>query len=124
MASNDFYHYPFVHGNHGITTNGTSITNNSVTLTNNSVTWQSIDNNSWQDSNLHIRGTAIFGSDIIIKGKSLNATLDKIEERLAILHPNPALEDKWSELKELGDKYRALEAEIIEKQKMWNILNK
>jgi hypothetical protein len=117
MASNDFYHYPFVHGTHGITTNGTSITNNSVT-------WQGIDNNSWQDSNLHIRGTAIFGSDVIIKGKSLNDTLDKIEERLAILHPNLALEDKWSELKELGDKYRALEAEIIAKQKMWDILNK
>jgi hypothetical protein len=117
MSSNDHYHYPFVHGNHGITTNGTSVTNNSVN-------WQSIDNNSFKDSKLHVRGTAIFESDVIIKGKSLNATLDKIEERLAILHPNLALEHKWYELKELGNKYRALEAEIIEKQKMWDILNK
>jgi len=117
MSSNDSYHYPFVHGTHGITSNGTSITNNSVN-------WQSISPTPLTDSNLHIRGTAIFGSDVIIKGKSLNDTLDKIEERLAILHPNPALEDKWSELKELGDKYRALEAEIIAKQKMWDILNK
>jgi len=43
---------------------------------------------------------------------------------LAILRPNLALEDKWHELKELGDKYRVLEAEIIAKQKMWDILNK
>lgn len=111
MASNDFYHYPFVHGTHGITNNGTSINNNSVN-------WQVIDNNSFKDSNLHVK------SDIIIKGKSLTDTLDKIEERLAILRPNLALEDKWDELKELGNKYRALEAEIIEKQKMWDILNK
>jgi len=124
MSSNDSYHYPFVHGTHGITTNGTSITNNSVTLTNNSVNWQSISPTPLTDSKLHVRGTAIFESDVIIKGKSLNDTLDKIEERLAILHPNLALEDKWSELKELGDKYRALEAEIIAKQKMWDILNK
>jgi hypothetical protein len=117
MASNDFYHYPFVHGTHGITNNGTSIANNSVD-------WQSISPIPLPNSNLHVRGTAIFESDVIIKGKSLTDTLDKIEERLAILHPNLALEDKWDELKELGNKYRALEAEIIEKQKMWDILNK
>jgi len=91
--------------------------------TSSSVNWQLRDINP-APANLNIQGTAIFGGDIIIKGKSLNDTLDKIEERLAILHPNLALEDKWYELKELGNKYRALEAEIIEKQKMWDILNK
>jgi len=122
MASNDFYNYPFIHSNH----HGHQVTNTnlSTSVTNNSVNWQSIDNNSFQDSKLRVRGTAIFESDVIIKGKSLNDTLDKIEERLAILRPNPALEDKWHELKELGNKYRILEAEIIAKQKMWDILNK
>jgi hypothetical protein len=88
-----------------------------------SVNWQLRDINT-APTNLTIPGTAIFGGDVIIKGKNLNDALDKIEERLAILHPNTALEDKWGELKELGDKYRALEAEIIEKQKMWDTLTK
>lgn len=92
-------------------------------MTTNSTNWQIRENNP-APANLNIQGTAIFGGDVIIKGRSLDDTLDKIEERLAILRPNPALEDKWGELKELGDKYRALEAEIIEKQKIWDILNK
>ena len=48
--------------------------------------------------------------------------MDRVEERLNILRPNPKLEDKWDELAELGKRYRELEAEILEKEKMWNIL--
>ena len=46
------------------------------------------------------------------------------EERLAILHPNEKLEDKWEELKKLGDMYRALEKDIQEKEKIWETLKK
>jgi hypothetical protein len=49
---------------------------------------------------------------------------DKIEERLAILHPNEKLEEKWEELKELSKRYKELEKEIIEKEKMWDILKR
>ena len=49
---------------------------------------------------------------------------DKIEERLEILHPNPELEDRWDELKELGKRYKELEQEIIEKEKVWAILKR
>ena len=59
-----------------------------------------------------------------MKGVKLSETLAKIEERLAILHPNPKLEDKWDELKELGKRYKELEQEIIEKEKIWTILKK
>jgi hypothetical protein len=61
-------------------------------------------------------------ADIDINGVSLKDTLAKIEERLAILKPNAALEKDWEELKELGDSYRKLEAEITEKMKAWDIL--
>jgi hypothetical protein len=61
-------------------------------------------------------------ADIDINGVSLKDTLVKIEERLAILKPNMALEKDWEELKELGDAYRKLEAEITEKMKAWDIL--
>lgn len=62
--------------------------------------------------------------DIKMKGRSLTEVLDKIEERLAILKPNPDLEERWEELRELGEKYRALEKELLEKEAMWKILNK
>jgi len=82
-------------------------------------------NDTWHnDAKLKVQGDAEFEGDVKIKGKSIAETLDKIEARLAILHPNEKLETKWEELKALGDKYRELEKEIIEKEKMWNILKK
>ena len=73
---------------------------------------------------LKVNGNADFEGEVTIKGKSLSEMLEKIEERLAILHPNPELEDKWDELKELSKRYKELEQEIIEKEKVWAILKK
>jgi hypothetical protein len=64
------------------------------------------------------------GGDIKIGGKSLTEAIEKIEERLGILHPNPKLEDKWDQLKELRRQYNELEKELLEKEKMWDILKK
>jgi hypothetical protein len=79
---------------------------------------------SLKGNSLSVKGNADFDGEVTIKGKSLTGMLEKIEERLAILHPNEKLEDRWDELKELGKRYKELEAEIIEKEKMWAILNK
>lgn len=73
---------------------------------------------------LTVNGTATFNDDIKIKGKSLSETLDKIEQRLAILHPNTELEKRWDELHDLRNRYVELERELIEKEKMWGILKK
>ena len=73
---------------------------------------------------LKVNGNADFEGEVTIKGKSLSEMFDKIEERLAILHPNPELEDRWDELKELGKRYKELEQELIEKEKVWAILKK
>ena len=84
-------------------------------------------NDQWDHSlkqSLSVRGDAEFEGDIKLKGKSLSETLDKIEQRLAILHPNEKLEEKWLELKKLGDAYRALEKDILEKEKIWETLKK
>ena len=62
--------------------------------------------------------------DIKLGDRSFKDFMDKIEERLAILNPNPKLEKDWTELKELGDKYRQLEKEITEKMKTWDILSR
>jgi hypothetical protein len=76
------------------------------------------------NNQLHVRGDADFEGDVKIKGKSIVNLINNIEQRLAILHPNEKLEEKWEDLKKLGDMYRQLEQEILEKEKMWAILKK
>ena len=99
------------------TTTGTGNISPSLTFNNN---WNDIGNK----AGLHVKGNAEFEGDVKIKGRSISEMLDKIEERLAILHPNEQLEDKWEELKKLGEAYRALEKDIIEKEKIWETLKK
>ena len=79
---------------------------------------------SLKGNSLSVKGNADFEGEVTIKGKSLTTTLDKIEERLAILHPNPELEDRWKELQSLREAYVELEQEIIEKERVWAILKK
>jgi len=92
-----------------------------LTTGTNGLTWADYSNVS---PGLKVNGNAEFDGDVKIKGKSISETLDKIEEKLAILHPNEKLEEKWEELRELRNRYIELEKEIIEKEKMWNILKK
>lgn len=73
---------------------------------------------------LYVQGDANFEGDIKIQGKSIAKTLDKIEEKLAILHPNEELEKKWENLRELRNQYIKLEEEIKEKEKIWGILKR
>jgi hypothetical protein len=76
-------------------------------------------NQTLKGGQLHLQG---HDADININGESLMATLRALEQRLNILRPNTELEAEWDQLKELGDQYRQLEAELKEKQKMWNML--
>jgi hypothetical protein len=63
-------------------------------------------------------------ADIEINGKSMSAWMDKIEQRLNILTPNPDLEKEWDDLRRLGERYRKLEKKCQEKSQMWNALKK
>lgn len=76
------------------------------------------------NSTLHVQGDANFEGDVKIQGKSIAKTLDKIEEKLAILHPNEELEKKWEQLRDLRNQYIKLEEEIKEKEKIWGILKR
>ena len=73
---------------------------------------------------LQIKGDAVFEGDIKLNGKSLGKTLTKLEERLAILHPNEKLEVKWKKLRELRKQYMELEADILEKEQIMEILKR
>ena len=75
-------------------------------------------------SNLTVSGDAIVDGNLTVKGKSIEDVISRIESRLAILHTNPELEEKWKELRELRERYIELEKDIIEKEKMWSTLNK
>ena len=61
-------------------------------------------------------------ADIEVNGRSLMDAIDALEQRLNIMVPIPELEAEWDELKELGDRYRALEKQCKEKGEMWTKL--
>jgi hypothetical protein len=101
------------------------------TMTNGTTGTYSIATNpNLEGTTLKVKGDAEFDSDVTvtgkltIKGKSIVDSLERIEERLAIIYPNEELENKWDKLRELRKQYMELEAEIIEKEKMWAILKK
>ena len=73
-----------------------------------------------QPSNtVHIRGE---DADLLINNKSLKTWMEKVEERLNILTPNPEMEKEWDDLRKLGERYRKLEKKCKEKSLMWNKL--
>ena len=77
------------------------------------------------NSKVHINGDGLVmqeGADIVVGGKSLTKALEQIEERLGILHPNPALEERWDKLKELRQQYIEMEKDLLEKEKLMKIL--
>ena len=61
-------------------------------------------------------------ADIAVNGWSLVAAVKQIEQRLNLLQPNPNLEAEWDELRALGDQYRELEKQILDKQATWDRL--
>lgn len=73
---------------------------------------------------LTVNGDADISGNLKVGGKDIAESLDRIEERLAILRPNEELEEKWDQLRGLRKAYMELEAEIIEKEKVWSILKK
>jgi hypothetical protein len=112
-----------------MTSNGTlnwgNITYNSTYPQNSyTIASGSLSNGYTYGQTIQVKGDADFEGDVRIKGVNLTERLDEIEKRLAILRPNNDLEGRWEELKELGDKYRQLEQEILEKEKVWEILKK
>ena len=72
-----------------------------------------------QTGRMSLRGE---NADLDINGKSLKDWMDKVEERLNILTPNPELEKEWDELRRLGERYRKLEKKCKEKAEVWKKL--
>ena len=62
------------------------------------------------------------GADIVVNGSSLVDAINSIKDRLNCLQINPKLEAEWDQLRALGDQYRQLEQQILEKQATWDRL--
>ena len=83
-----------------------------------------------QPKSLLVKGQAKFENDIEVKGQitvdgiDLAAAIRRIEERLNLLEPNKALEAEWDELRELGERYRQMERDMLEKLELVEILKK
>lgn len=63
---------------------------------------------------LEVKGNASFGGDIKIQGKSISKLLETIEDRLAILQPDPAKLEKYEALRKAYDHYKLMEKLIGE----------
>jgi len=62
------------------------------------------------------------GADVVVNGQSLSKSIVSINERLAILTPNPALEEEFEELKLLAIAYAECEKRMLEKKRVFDIL--
>jgi hypothetical protein len=59
---------------------------------------------------LNVTGDAEFEGDVKIKGVSISKTLEAINDRLAILQPDPAKLEHFAALKKAYEHYKTLEA--------------
>ena len=109
---------PYTNSNSTVTiTGGTNILDS---LSTDSFTLNSNWDTSYNDC-ITIGGQTITESKL----KALDGLQDwqeEVNKKLAILQPNSELEEQWSELKELRERYVKLEKELIEKNKVWDIL--
>ena len=95
------------------------------TIGSSSISGSGLHSNEFSNSTITINTNGIEmqpGTDIVIGSRSLMKTLDAINDRLSILQPNTRLESEWAELKELGERYRAMEQDLLEKARAWDIL--
>lgn len=59
---------------------------------------------------IQVKGDAEFDGDIKVQGKSLNAWMETMEKRLAILVPNPKKLEQYEALQKAYKHYKMLEA--------------
>jgi hypothetical protein len=75
--------------------------------------------------NIDADGVQIKGEgDLKIGDRSMKDFMDKVEDQLAILRPAPELEEKWDKLRELRRQYEECRQDILEKEKIMEILKR
>jgi hypothetical protein len=104
----------------GMSATGINVTSPVWTTTTNNTGGYTFANQNIQPNNtVHIQGE---DADLLINNKSLKNWMERVEERLNILTPNPEMEKDWDDLRRLGERYRKLEKKCREKADMWKRL--
>ena len=99
---------------------GVNVTSPVWTTTTNNTGGYTFANQNIQPTNtVHIKDE---NADLLINDKSLKTWMERVEERLNILTPNPEMEKDWDDLRKLGERYRKLEKKCKEKSDTWNKL--
>jgi len=103
----------------GMSATGSNVSPVWTTTTNNTGAYTFANQNIQPNNTVHIRGE---DADLLINDKSLKIWMERVEERLNILTPNPELEKEWDQLRRLGERYRKLEKKCQEQSDMWKRL--
>ena len=88
-------------------------------------TGQYLYSNSTFSQNVRITGKEILldeDADIKFGNTSLMATLREIQSQLAILTPDPKLEEEFEELKACAQEYERLRTKFLEQKRVWDAL--
>jgi hypothetical protein len=132
--SDTYYANPIT--NVSIAGSGTSIyqglTSQTITLSpspySNISSWPSINDtltvNHGNNNGIKVKGDTEIEGSLKVKGVDLGEMLSKIQDQLAIYQPAPELEEKWEKLRDLARQYKEMVADIKEKEKIWDILQK
>ena len=76
--------------------------------------WASVVSSSTTTPSIQVKGDAEFEGNVTINGQNLAETLQRIQDRLAILVPNPKLLNKYEALQQAYEHYKTLEALCVE----------
>jgi hypothetical protein len=95
---------------------GTVYTNSSpyTIATSTGPTWTNLTNGTSTGASIQVKGDAEFEGKVKINGQDLAETLKAIQDRLAILVPDPKLLDKYEALKQAYEHYKTLEALCVD----------
>jgi hypothetical protein len=97
------------------------ITNSSMTGAGTGTNWSSVTLDPYYSKQPKVN---ITDKDIVLDGLSLRDFMQSVNERMAIVQPNPALEKEFDELRACADRYRELERKLLEQKRMWETLKK
>jgi hypothetical protein len=120
MAKNNTPTYSTTYPVTGTGGAGTNVGN--ITVTGGTgVNWATLADTSWYTKQPKVK---ITDTDIELDGLSMRQTLIDLQSRMAIMIPNPELEQEFIELRECADRYRELERTFLEQKAIWETLKR
>jgi hypothetical protein len=121
ISTNALFNSAFNSGSHNIAIGAVGPSGSVLTVgPNGTNTWiSSADSNQLTYGELDVTHTLNVEGEFILNGVSVDKRLQKLEDYFGIIQTNSKLEDRWEDLKKLGEEYRKLEAHLLKKEQVW-----